>query len=68
MERLMNEMVAMILQLNIEHYQRLLAEDIDESQRKTIPRLFLLIQKPRETLPGGFRYFDFRIGLIIQAA
>ena len=39
MERLMNEMVAMILQLNIEHYQRLLAEDIDESQRKTITRL-----------------------------
>jgi len=39
MERLMNEMVAMILQLNIEHYQWLLAQDIDESQRKTITRL-----------------------------
>ena len=39
MERLVNEMVAMILRLNIEHYERLLAQEIDDTQRKTVSRL-----------------------------
>lgn len=39
MERLMSEMVAMVYRLNIEHFEHLLAQQIDDIQRSTVTRL-----------------------------
>lgn len=35
----MSEMVAMVYRLNIEHFERLLAQQIDDIQRSTVARL-----------------------------